>query len=454
MNNSFFGMRSIALLCLGASLAFGQASIVPEQSLPGLATLLDEALSNSPRMIMRNAEAAAAVTDMKAVKASRIPSVAGYVNWTRGREDRQYYSNGSQEAEKLAYTFSLTQPVFHWNAINLGIQSAKIRQQIDEGNTTLAKLALAQGVRSAYFAAILSEAGLERSRLDEKIRLARFEEITSRRQRNQASDADVFNSGLDKDAGILDRISNEENHRRAILALARLVGVSESTLNNLPKEIPLPNTDQIGAYAQGLIDQARSDIEGSSTAVANSELNLQVADNDLKVNRTTLRPKLNLVMGVTKDEQSLTADPSSRYTSDYYYAGLSMSWAIFDGFASRNRSKSLIARKRSAEVALNELKRDFLDGLTRISSELERNAFAVQLEERKYGSARNNLTFLQEQNKRGEASAAQVEAGELNELVARYSAYFVRATYWNSVVELISLTEVDPALDRIPSTNR
>lgn len=427
--------------------------IEPEAQLPQLNQIIADALLDSPRIVVRNTEAAAFAADVQIAKSARLPSMGAFVNWTRGEENRQYYSNGAQSAEKLGYTVSLSQSLYQWNAVTLGIESAKIRQQIDAGNTRLAYLSLVKGIRYNYMSAIMARGGLTRARLNEDLAQTNLSDLTDKRAKNLASDAEVFNAGLARDAAIIERMAAEETLRRTLIVLGRFVGKPPLNEQSLPDDLPLPNTDRIGSIAQSLVQGAAAGGSVTNTAVENAKRQLAVQGNDLAVGKTALRPRFSAVVGMTRDEQSLTADPTSRYESDYVYGGLQVSWAIFDGFATRSRIKSSLARIRVAEINLTAQERELAEDIEHLSTELTRAGMAVKLEEKKLESAENYLKFIQRQVTKGEASESQASAARLNALQARLLAFNVRFGYWNTLSDLLALTETDPVLDRLPTQN-
>jgi len=64
---------------------------------------------------------------------------------------------------------------------------------------------------------------------------------------------------------------------------------------------------------------------------------------------TRLRPQLNLLIGTSQDQQSYTTNIANKYKVTDYFAGLSLNWTIFDGFATKGSKVSSLARRRQLE---------------------------------------------------------------------------------------------------------
>src|SRR5690606_11905681 len=93
--------------------------------------------------------------------------------------------------------------------------------------------------------------------------------------------------------------------------------------------------------------------------------------------------------GLTQDEQNFTANPLSRYQLEYLYAGVQVSWTIFDGFASRHATKAGLARLRAEQINYDAQQQNLLDDLDNLERQLNRLSLSVQLEERRFTSAQN-----------------------------------------------------------------
>lgn len=442
------------LLGMGLGRSIAQPDLyLPEEALPGLGDLIDSAMLQSPRMIVRHAEEIAADGDLWVAKAARLPNFGGWAQWVRSREDRGDFSD-PLSAEKSYYSFSITQPLFHWGAISRSVDTAKIRKAIDDGRTEQAYLALVQDLRANYLLMVRDRRTLERMRFATQIMDERLEEARGRRAQNQISDADLFNVELSHERNAVSLALALESFETTRRVVGRMSGRATPTEDTVPLEYPKPQVEEeAGVLASLLARFIAAEIpDNIDIEIALKEL--EVRHNDLHVTRMTLRPKINLVTGITQDEQSYTANIAQKYEVQSVFGGVSMSWTLFDGFANRARVKSAVERLRAAEVNLDAQKAEMIDRAASFGRQLKILAMSVEIAEKELGSARSHLDLTGQRAGRGEASKAELNSATLNLHDVMGSTLYARSNYWTKVSEFLGLIGADPVLDRLPASHR
>src|SRR5690606_28926560 len=103
---------------------------VVESYFPGLKTLLETAVRQSPRMIARNAAEAMAANRYTVARSEQLPKVGGYVNYLPANyEERKHGPRSPCTSQKSSDALKLVQPIYHWGALRAGTRVAELQQQ-------------------------------------------------------------------------------------------------------------------------------------------------------------------------------------------------------------------------------------------------------------------------------------------------------------------------------------
>lgn len=426
---------------------------LPEAVSPQLSEILQQALSQSPRMMIRNANAAAAYADMQTAKSARLPTVGGSASFQKSKEDRGD-TLGPIPTDRTYYNFSINQNLFRWGEVSRNIQNAEIRLAIDQGETREAYAFLAAEVRTAYLELVRSRRGLERARFALSLNDSALREIEEKRAQNLGSDFDVYNAQITQQYGSYNAGIAEDRFQVASATLARLSGTQRLSFEEVPNDIPTPAIAQDAEIIVREIAQFISDAEPNNTDLRAALENLKIQQNNLKNTEVSLRPKFSVSAGVSLDDQAYSRSVADRYQVESQYVGINLNWSIFDGFATKRRIKSALSQIRVSEIRIENMRRALIDNVESHARLLKTLALAVVIEERKLDSARLQLKAMIESEARGEASEAQINALKLGVHDAVGTALYARHNYWNKLSSLVGLIDEDPILDRVPFSRK
>lgn len=442
--------QSIALVfVLGAGTVSQAELTLPEDLLPGLKASMAAGLAQSPQMMVRNANAAAAAADVTGAKAARLPSVVASGSWTNGREDQAIFLE-PRNTDKLYYDLSLNQALYRWGTITRGIESAKIRQSIDEGNNRLAYLSLAGSVRANYLRMIYKNRSVKKARLHLTILEKRLEATEAKRAENLASEADLFRDQLARDKAEVDWLIEEESFQTDIAMFARLLDTKKIERSEIPLEYPSPNYEDDLPILESIAQRFLADGDPRNTAIVNAEKQIKVNENTIHDHRVALRPTVSLIAGTTQDERDDNLIAVTRYEFSWTYAGLSVYWPIFDGFAAKSRLRSGLARLRAEEINLEMQKDAAMDSVQAALRSVRRLGLSIKVQKMELSSAQSHLSLTKEQLSEGDTSEAAVESAELSLDTAAISLMSTSFYYWSEMMRLLELTETDPVLSQIP----
>ena len=290
---------------------------------------------------------------------------------------------------------------------------------------------------------------LERARFNLELANTNLAEGREKRKQNVASDADIFAAELHQQRAEYTAINAEDAFILSSEILARLSGTDTLREDQVPLDYPAPEIrSDAGKLASMLAHFLAQEIP-SNTELELALEQMKISQNDLHAQRMALRPKLNLVAGLTQDEQAYDANIANKYEVQSLFVGVHMSWTIFDGFASKGRIKSSLEKMRVAEINYETKKSEILSNAQSYGRQFKSLALAIVITDRELDSAQNQLKYLQERRDQGEASDAQVNVAQLSLHDSTTSALNNRANYWNKLGEFLSLIDSDPILNRI-----
>ena len=434
---------------MGLSVSHAQSRLeVPESNLPQLNALINAALSQSPRMLVRNADAAAAEAELLTAKSVRLPTVATSASWVASKEDRGDFI-GTIPADKLYYSFVIDQPVFQWGNIKRSIENAEIRKAMDEGRTRQAYLLVAEEVRAKYLNLVRDRQTLESTRFNLKLANQALAEGREKRRQNIVSDADIFQAELHQQRMEYLALKAEDGFLYSSANLARLSGTDALSESEVPLTYPAPGFRDNEPVIQALVGQFLGEDIPENTTLDLAMKEMEISQNELKRVQTTLRPNFSVIAGLTLDEQSYDLNIANKYEVQSLYAGVSMRWSIFDGFATKGRIRSSLAKMRTAEANFENKVQEIRADVESYARQFKSLALAIVITDRELDSAQNALADVKERLKRGEASDAHVNASQSHLNYMHAKALAERAVYWEKLGSLLKLIEADPILLRV-----
>lgn len=443
----------LAALCF-APLAFAQSRdlpVLPEQLFPDLKRIIESAVQQSPRMLSLSLTQEVAAAELIQARSGLYPSVGGYMTASLTRDDREGIED-TLSTEKLYYNFSVTQPLFHWGERRNTARIGEINKRIADRNYGEAYRLLVQEIRTAYLQLIILKGRVAEARFNQGQAEDVLRVTEERLAQRVISESEAFQPRIAVEQSRLyaDRtIDSFEELKRRFSAMTGLPAPADSSI---PDEIP--PVAVATAQIDGLISNFVSRPEPMTIEALTLRDQIQSAELSYANQRTRLLPKFSLVAGLSQDEQSYTIDPSLKYGLRSLYAGVSASWTIFDGFATRAAKRSALARLRQAELSLKRYGETINSDVQRNARQLSFSARQMAIQERLFDSNRNYLNFLKEQRGRGLSSDADVTQAQVRYTSGFLAALEARADYLLKSSEFVGLVSEDPNLANLSASGR
>lgn len=434
---------TLILTASGLPLRSEGTPVLPEQVFSELKPLLKDAVTQSPRMIVRNLDLAAAEGDRVQARAALLPNISGSYQVSQAQDQREDLA-GRLDTDKTYYNFSISQPVFHWSERKNNARIGELRRQVAAGQFEEAYRGLALEIRNIYMQMVLKKIQLQNARNDQRLSDEALSLAEDRLARKVVAEGDIFPIRIANERSHLATERTELEFEQLKQTFANLTGQSAPADDSIPAEIyGLPPAKQeIDRLLARFLDQPEADVP----QVAVLRQLMEVEGLNYQNQRKRLLPKFNLVAGISQDEQSYTANIGLKYGLQSRYVGVQAVWTIFDGFASRGATASALARKRQAEANYAQLKDTLAQDAQRAARQVDLAFREMQINDRLLASAREFLKYRQGDFQRGLASETDVAAAEASLRGSFANAAFSRYTYLMRIAEFVSLVGADPAM--------
>jgi outer membrane protein TolC len=431
---------------------------LPEDYFPGLKTILESAVQQSPRMMSHNANVAIAEQNRIAARSGMLPSAGfstSYYPWDRQeRADRQSPDNpsGASNTQRFSYYLTVTQPVFHWGALKNTTRIGELQLKIAQGLNSEGYRLLVEEIRTQYLGVIIKKSALHRAQASQKMADDNLGLARSKLEKHVIADADMFNPTIAAEQARLatDRAASDYEDSR--IYLGKLYGSGPLPDEQVPAEIPaiVPAASSL----TGLYPELSGSTEFTTYSLENAKRGIEVEALNYKVASTRLLPMFNVVVGTSQDQQSYSVNPGARYQVRDYYAGGTISWALFDGFSTHAAKAASLIRRRELERAYADQTADMQASIRKQLRDLEYSSRNLAIVEKLLGSSNQYVDIKKDDVGRGLASDTDVQAAQLGAQDSRLIAYGARAEYLMKVAELLSTIQKDPALANLPIQHR
>jgi outer membrane protein TolC len=230
-----------------------------------------------------------------------------------------------------------------------------------------------------------------------------------------------------------------------------MAGVKELTDDRIPDQIPAINFDPDASST--LLKRFLGGAWEDNLSVQVNRDWVKYYDLNYKVAKYRLFPMFSLGASIAQSNSTNASGSSVSQTSVLtQYAGVSMSWSIFDGFATRGAKISAMGTKRYYERQLQMVGDQLLEQATGQDRQLGFAYRMLKLTQTRAEISERSLATIREDAQSGLASSAAVEAALNINYQTQLSALNLRADFLSKWAEFISTVGLDPILQNIPAS--
>jgi outer membrane protein TolC len=422
---------------------------LPEDQLPGLKQLLESAVHQSPTILSASLDLAEAEANVYVYRSGQLPSVSGSVQYSFNETAVSSNTDYTSKTDGVYYSLSVSQPIYHFGALKAQTDISKILVGLSERRYAEAYRLLALSIRSQYLALINKKAAVRNQRVTVKIAETQLAVLEAKLKDGSVSPGELNAPRLQVAEArvVAERISEE--YAQARRTLGRIAGTSEIPDESVPLEIPKP------VFAE---DLAREFFEQNKGLEAQNTFEGQIylgrvrkSELDYKIARVRLLPKFGLFASISQDNSTSAAEnfvSQVAVTTTRY--GVSASWTIFDGLATRGAKLSALAAKRLAERNLETYNTNLSEQTRMLEKQIGFSSRLLEITETRHALIRAALDRAAEDVRIGRASQSAVDTATLNANYAELNAMSARADFYSRWADYVSLVGADPALANLP----
>ena len=425
------------------------AGTMPEDYLPGLKTILQTALKQSPQVLLHEIEIAQNEARVYAADQMRWPNVGGDIRYDSNQTAISGNSGSESRDSGLFYSLSANQALFYWGEIKHRGDIARAEVLIAQKDYAEAYRTLAMDIRRTYLGLIARHAELRQRQFNLGLDATALKSAKDSLDHGTISAGDYAGRELRFNESQLDSDRKQADFDAERRRLARMTGLPDIPVDQIPYEIPLPKYDSAAA-AQVLAGLLR---DGGTAAIPAqiAELHVKEADLNYRIARVRLLPKFNASMGHSRESStSATATEVSQTAITRDTLEVRGSWTIFDGFATKGAKLEALADKRYWDRQRQIAADTAMDEAQRLSHAIELDARAVDFAEQHRRGAQAGVDRSQSEQKAGTVSEANINDAISNLRVAEANTAFARATFLSDWSAFVSLAAEDPALKNLP----
>ena len=419
------------------------AGTLPEHHLPALRELLETAGRRSPQLLAQDLERILAGIRIQSTDAQRLPNVGGGLSYAINQT--AISSNNSSQTRDSGgfYNLGVTQPLYHWGALQNQSASVRINALIAQKSFTQAARDLRVVIRRAFLGLVAEKARVAVAA--EMVRLVTTEVavLEEKKSRGVAAAAAVEGEKIRLREVRLDhdRLAAEFEANRG--RLARLAGVRELPEAAIPAALPatLPSAELAAAVAaSALRDGARSTLEYEI-----HDLRLKDALLRHEIEKVRLRPKFYLSAGASLENSTNVNNNSvSQQGVQRRTVSVFAQWSIFDGFATRAAIREAVAGRRAQERRAETEIEALLQNIQLLERGLRLDAEQVALAEIRLGIATEGSRVIAREVELGNAPRGDLERARAGILQAEIRLQESRALLWSRWAELVALAGAEP----------
>jgi outer membrane protein TolC len=322
-----------------------------------------EALSNALFAIERAEE------DLVVRRSGRLPNLSSFGQYHYQREEYDL-PMGEQDSGRFIYGLTLRQPLYHWGSLQANHNIGRILLQ-DAGRN---KRVLQEILRSHLQRRALGYYIACREHDFAVLNLRHYGKMLELAEEGMAA-GDVQSSELE---AARQNFRNATKHQIAVLTakldvqyqLIKEFAVTDEHLGMIPEALPADIGIDLETWELRFHQFSTTGFKQHPEYLAVLS-NLKVQEESVKVAKAGNRPLVDLVVGANQDDTTYTFSELDDRFRQIYFAGVRVSWNIFDGQATKARVNTAKANLRETEARKKFVARKLAQDANQVFHELQ-----------------------------------------------------------------------------------
>jgi outer membrane protein TolC len=431
-----------AVLALAASAALFHAAPLaatpvdyPESRLPELAAILAAVPAKAPELILKSIEQEESVARLEQARSGYYPRLDLRANF--GYQRNEYEGNlPATDDIGLGYSAVLRRPLFHWGAIEARIRQARLDFANEGLARDLALRAVNRGIRADYLALLVNQSALRLAALRREQLAEQGKALRANLAAGLIGGTETEQNDLALSSALLDIEQLEADQARILARYRRTIGW------DAPLALDTALAPVVAADILAWIDTARhtraDDWIATHAEVLRRRNLIEREKSEFTRITSQQRPLINVSASVGQG-QSNTAARNNVGTFSYF-AGVDVSWNIFDGFETRQRRVESALRRRRAETELSAFQATLAAEAATLLDTLSFQTRRLDLEQRRLVLARATFASQQREFETGLLATATFREKQLALRDAELAALRNHAALLMAFTDYLDLT--------------
>ena len=423
-------MRHIIIYIIGTFLALPLSA----QETWNLRQCIDYAIEHNISIKQQENNVKAQEIALSTAKNSRLPSLdasaSESVGFGRGLTIDNTYANRNTQSTSL--NLGTNVPLITGGQITNQIKMSKLNLQAAIADLSRAKESVSIQVVSAYLEAIYQKDLVAVAERQRELSLAQAHRIEKLFQNGKVSETELAEIRANVAADELSLTQQQNSAMLALLDLSQLL------------ELPSPEQfdilrPEVGDPAAALLtspDIVYAEALGIKPQIQSGMLNVQSAEKGVKIAQSALYPSIYFSGGLGSSYYKTSGFPAASFgqqMNDNFnqYIGLSLSFSIFNRFATLNNIRTARLQVANQQLMLEDTKK----GLYKEIQQAYYNALAAQKQclssEASFQSNQTSFNLMQKKYENGKANATEyqesktaLQRAEAAAIQSRYTFFF------------------------------
>jgi outer membrane protein TolC len=391
-----------------ARLAAASPVAYPESQLPELAAILAAVPAKAPDLIVKSIEQEESVARLDQAKSGYYPRLDLRANF--GYQKNIYEGNQPDTDDfGLGYSATLRRPLFHWGAIEARIKQARLDFTNEGLARELTLRSINRGIRADYLALLVNQSALRQAKLRREQLAEQGKSLRANLAAGLLGTTETEQNDLALASALLDIEQLETEQARIAADYQRTIGWA--TPLALDSSLPPAATADILAWIDSARRTRSEDWLPAHAGVLSRRNLIEREKQEFTRITAQQRPLLNVAASAGQGQSNTAArDNVSTFT---YFAGLDVSWNIFDGFETRHRRIESNLRRRRAETELNSFQATLAAEAAKLLDTLSLQTRRLDIEQRRLTLARSAFASQQRDFEQGRLAAQSYREKQL-----------------------------------------
>jgi outer membrane protein TolC len=412
---------------------------LPEDYYPGLKRILEAAGRQAPELVRVGLDREMAREQLKVARSRNYPSVGiggnlGYRYVQRSGEDSDGSLSGS-------VSLGVNRPLYYWGAVSAGIEQGEIDF---ENSLLLSKEQFqntVQNLRDEYLRLILNEMRLRNLRLRRNNLETQMARRESDYRAGRLSEEGYLSYQIELDNSLLEIEELEDERDETMARFRRISGVAD--MPEIPSGVAPIDLDELEAQLRG--NELGPEWVEETINVQLNRNTMEKIDLEGTIIKSRQRPNISFSASISQAPVNTATE--NDVSTIRYFAGLSVSWNVFDGFATQANRRINLLEKRRLESRIRTNISVLEEERRKTRNDLLVMVRKQRLAERRFELDSRIYSRVKSEYSDGRVSANEFRRTQSDFYAKEYNLHLARAELLRTIADYLVILNADRAVD-------